>query len=75
MFTFGLGDFTLDEQFERLGSLKPTEKIALCIDMTDTCIQICAAGIQQQNPNISQEELIEQINQRLAWTKGRPRKE
>ncbi len=65
----------LDEQVKRLGSLKPTEKIVLCIDMTDTCIQICAAGIQQQNPNISQEELIEQISQRLAWTKRRHRNE
>ncbi|HLN44246.1 MAG: hypothetical protein ACM3WQ_06660 [Chloroflexota bacterium] len=65
----------MEEQVERLGSLKPKEKIALCIDMTDTCIQICAASIQQQNPNISQEELIEQIRQRLVWTKRHRRKE
>ncbi len=65
----------MDEHVERLRSLKPTEKIALCIDMTDTCIQICAAGIQQRNQNISQEELIVQIRERLAWTKPYSRKE
>jgi cytochrome c len=57
----------LDKNAERLGRLKPEEKIA--IDMTDTCIRICADGIRAQNPGISEEELIEKLKERLEWKK------
>ena len=63
----------VDDDAERLGRLKPEEKVALCIDMTDACIQTCAAGIRAQNPGITEEELIEKLRERLDWMK-RPRK-
>ena len=58
-----------DKTAERLGRLKPEEKVAIAIDMTDTCIRICADGIKAQNPGISEEELIEKLRERLEWTK------
>jgi hypothetical protein len=49
----------LDANAERLGRLKPEEKIAIAVDMVDACLQICADDIRAQNPGISEEELIE----------------
>ena len=59
----------MDKNAERLGRLKPEEKIAIAIDMTDACVRICADGIRAQNPGISEEELIEKLRERLEWTK------
>jgi hypothetical protein len=53
---------------ERLGRLPPSEKVAICIDMTETCVQTCAAGIRAQHPGISEEELIDKLRERLEWT-------
>lgn len=59
----------LDKYAERLGRLKPEDKLAIAIDMTDTCVRICADGIKAQNPDISQEELVEKLRERLEWIK------
>ena len=61
----------MDEHWERLGRLKPAEKVRICIDMTDGCIRICAEGIRNQFPGISQEELIQKLRDRLQWSKQR----
>jgi len=52
-----------------LGRLKPEEKVAIAIDMTDACIRICADGIKAQNPGINEEELIEKLRERFEWIK------
>ena len=59
----------MEENVERLGRLKPNEKVAIAIDMTDACVRICADGIRAQYPGISEEELIEKLRARLEWTK------
>ena len=59
----------MDENAESLGRLKPEQKVAIAIDMTDACLQICADGIKAQNPGISEEELIEKLRERLEWIK------
>ena len=59
----------MDEDWERLGRLKPEEKVLIAIDMTDGCMQICADGIRQQFPDISEEELLEKLRERLEWAK------
>ena len=61
----------LDKDAERLGRLKPDEKIAIAIDMTDACVCICADGVRTQNPDISEEELVEKLRERLEWIKGK----
>jgi hypothetical protein len=60
---------TMDKNAERLGRLKPEEKVALAINMTDECMQICADGIRARCPDISEEELIAKLRERLEWTK------
>jgi hypothetical protein len=59
----------MDENAERLGRLKPEEKVAMAIEMTDLCVNACAAGIRAQHPDISEAELIEKLRERLEWSK------
>lgn len=59
----------MDPNWERLGRLKPEEKVMIAIDMTDSCVQVCADGIRQQYPGISEQELIEKLRERLQWSK------
>jgi hypothetical protein len=59
----------MDPNWESLGRLKPEEKIMIAIDMTESCVQVCAAGIRQQYPGISEQELIEKLRERLQWIK------
>jgi len=63
----------LDKDAKRLGCLKPEEKVAIAIDMTDACVRVCAAGIRAQFPNIGEAELNAKLSKRLEWSK-RPRK-
>jgi hypothetical protein len=59
----------MDENVKRLGSLKPEEKVAIAMDMTDACVRVCADGIKAQCPGISEAELIEKLRERLEWSK------
>lgn len=59
----------VDKEWERLGRLPPEEKVAICMDMSDACVQVCADGIRAQNPDISEEELIAKLRERIAWSK------
>jgi len=54
---------------ERLGHLKPEQKVLIAIDMTDGCLRVCADGIRQQFPGISDAELLEKLRERLEWAK------
>lgn len=59
----------MDKDAERLGRLKPEEKVMLAIEMSDFVVQVCAAGIRAQNPNISEKRLIEKLRERFEWSK------
>jgi len=59
----------MDKNWKRLGRLKPEEKLAICMDMTDACVRICAEGIRTQFPSISEEQLLEKLRERLEWAK------
>jgi len=59
----------MEEEWERLGRLKPEEKVLIAIDMTDGCLRVCADGIRQQFPGISDTELLEKLRERLEWAK------
>jgi len=60
---------SVDERLKRVGRLKPEEKVAMAISMTDACVRICAEGIKAQYPGISEEELIAKLRERLEWSK------
>ncbi len=62
----------MDEEWKRLGHLKPNQKVQIAIDMTDGCMRVCADGIRQQFPDISDEELLEKLRERIKWAKENP---
>lgn len=45
--------------------LKPEDKVTMTICMSDACVRICAEGIRAQFPNITDEELLEKLRERL----------
>ena len=57
------------ERWELLGRLKPEERVNLAVGMSDVCIRICADGVMDQNPDISEDELIERVKERIEWSK------
>ena len=60
---------------KRLGGLKPEEKVAIAIDMTDACVRVCKAGIRTRCPDASEKELNEKLRKRLEWKKRERRQE
>lgn len=60
-----------DRELERVGRLKPEDRVNLAVDMSDVCIRVCADGVRDQNPGISEEELIERVRERLMFSKRR----
>jgi hypothetical protein len=65
----------MDEDAKRLGCLRPEEKVAIAIDMTDACVRVCRAGIRAQCPDISEAEVNEKLKRRLEWQKRRRKQE
>lgn len=61
----------MDQNGERLGRLQPEEKVAIMIDMTDACVRVCASGIRDRSPDISDEELLSRLRERLEWSRRR----
>lgn len=59
----------METDWERLGCLKPDEKVALCLDMTEACFRTCAAGIRTQNPDLTDEEIVSKLQERIDWIK------
>jgi hypothetical protein len=59
----------VDKAAKRLGNMKPEEKVAVAIDMTDACVHLCKAGIRAKCPGVSETELDEKLRKRLEWQK------
>jgi hypothetical protein len=59
------------EDWERIGRLKPEDRVNLAVGMSDVCVRVCADGVRDQNPGISEEELIERVRERLMFGKRR----
>jgi len=58
-----------EERLERVGRLPPEVKVNMAIEMSEFCVQVCAAGIRAQYPNITEKELIEKLRERFEWSK------
>ena len=54
-----------------LGDLEPEEKVSLAIGMTDVCVRVCADAIRDQYPTIEEEEMVEQIRERILYSRKR----
>lgn len=61
--------FMRKEDWERIGRLKPKERVNLAVGIGDVCVRVCADGVRDQNPSISEEELIERVRERLMFSK------
>jgi hypothetical protein len=61
------------DDLEKLGRLRPEKKVDIAIDMINASTRICASGIREQNPGISDEELIIRLRERISWSKRRHR--
>jgi hypothetical protein len=55
------------EEQERLGRLSPETKVNSAIGMSDVCVRICADGVRDQDPGISEEELVEKVREGLLF--------
>ena len=55
----------------RLGRLKSEERVNLVVGMSDVYVRVCADGVRDENPGISEEELIERVRERLMFGKRR----
>jgi hypothetical protein len=64
----------LGTDWQELGGLKPNEKVALCLDMTEACFRTCIAGISAQNPDLTEEEIIAKFHERIDWIKHSPQR-
>ncbi len=49
--------------------MPPETKVAICMDMSDGCVRVCADGIRFQHPDITEQELIAELRKRIAWSK------
>ncbi len=58
-----------DEDWKRLGHLPSEQKVAIMMDMTNGCVRVCVDGIRAQNPQISNEELLAKLRERLEFSK------
>jgi len=54
-----------------LRRLKTEDKVNLAINMTDVCVQICVNAIKDQNKNVTEEQLIEKVRERIMYQKRR----
>jgi len=49
--------------------LKPEEKVNMTIEMTEAVVRICADGIRDRNPNITEKALQEELRKRVNYRK------
>ncbi len=54
---------------ERVGRMEPGAKVIMAIDMTEAMVGVCIDGIRAQNPNITEEELMKKLSERLRYSK------
>jgi len=54
---------------ERVGRLKPEEKVNMAIEMTEAMVRVCLDGIKGRNPGMTEEELMKELRERLEWAK------
>ena len=51
--------------------LRPEERVNLAVGMSDVCVRVCADGVRDGNPSLSEEEVVERVRKRLLFSKRR----
>jgi hypothetical protein len=54
----------------RRGKMTPEEKVATAISMSTVVTQVCADGIKDLDPEITEEELLQLLRRRLLSAKS-----
>lgn len=49
--------------------LRPEERVNLAVGMSDVCVRVCADGVRDGDPSVSEEELVERVRERLSFSK------
>ncbi|MGB9717289.1 MAG: hypothetical protein ACPL4E_02450 [Thermoproteota archaeon] len=59
----------MNKRAEQWSNLKPEQKIEVALEISDACMQLCAAGIKAENPNLDEKRLFEELRKRVEWMK------
>jgi hypothetical protein len=51
--------------------LRPEERVNLAVGMSDVCVRVCADGVRDGDPSVSEEELVLRVRERLLFSKRR----
>lgn len=51
--------------------LRPEERVNLAVGMSDVCVRVCADGVRDGDPSVSEKELVERVRERLLFSKRR----
>jgi len=51
--------------------LRPEERVNLAVGMSDVCVRVCADGVRDGDPDVSEEEVVERVRERLLFSKRR----
>ena len=51
--------------------LRPEERVNLAVGMSDVCVRICADGVRDGDPSVSEEKLVKRVRERLLFSKRR----
>jgi len=49
------------------------EKVNLAINITDTCVRVCADAIRDKYATVKEEDLLEGVRERIAFLRRRKR--
>ena len=49
--------------------LRPEERVNLAVGMSDVCVRVCADGVRDGDPSVSEKELVERVRERLLFSK------
>ena len=56
---------------ERMSRLAPEAKVAIAIDMIDSSARISSSAIRDRNPDISDQDLLNKLRERVNHSKRR----
>jgi hypothetical protein len=62
-------DISRHESLDRVGQLKSEEKVKMAIDMTEAMVEACINGIKAGNPDLTEQELMEELRDRFRSAK------
>jgi len=49
------------------------ERVNLAINITDTCVRVCADSVMDMIPTVKEEDLLESVRERIMYLRRRKR--